>query len=151
MATSILRTDSAHPDFVQLVLQLDAYLAVIDGKENDFYKQYNTISRLKHVVLLYEDGVACACGAFKQMDDSSVEIKRMYTAEACRGKGFASIVLKELEAWAKELGYGYCRLETGRRMPDAVHFYQKHAYTLIPNYGPYIGIANSICFEKPLH
>ena len=35
--------------------------------------------------------------------------------------------------------------------PDAVRLYQKKAYKPIPNYGQYIGIENSICFEKKLN
>jgi len=49
-----------------------------------------------------------------------------------------------------ELGYSKCVLETGRHMPDAVHLYQKNGYAVIPNYGQYAAVENSICFEKSL-
>jgi putative acetyltransferase len=62
----------------------------------------------------------------------------------------ASKILKELENWAKELGYSRCVLETGLRQTSAVLLYQKLAYIQIPNYGQYIGVENSVCFEKCL-
>jgi putative acetyltransferase len=59
-------------------------------------------------------------------------------------------VLKALEDWAKELGYHKCILETGKRQPDAIALYQKNGYSIMPNYGQYQGVTNSVCFEKQL-
>ena len=150
MKVEMIRTSAANLDFQQLVKNLDKYLACIDGDEHGFYAQYNKIHVLQHTVVLYVDKSPCSCGAFKPMDNKTVEIKRMFTATSCRGKGLASRVLQELEGWAKELGYESCKLETGKRMPDAVKFYEKHGYRDIPNYGQYAGVENSICFEKML-
>ena len=146
----ILRTDSSNIDFQNLVIQLDAYLAKIDREETAFYSQYNKINKLKHVVLAFEDTVAVACGAIKEMDSESMEIKRMYTLEEARGKGIASQVISELEKWACEMDYKACVLETGKRQPDAIALYKKAGYLLIPNYGQYIGVENSVCFKKIL-
>jgi GNAT superfamily N-acetyltransferase len=79
-----------------------------------------------------------------------MEIKRMYTLPKSRGRGFASIVLKELETWAREMYYKKCILETGKRQPKAIQLYKKNDYQLAANYGQYIGISNSLCFEKYL-
>lgn len=144
------RTNSEHPDFVTLVRLLDADLAIKNGEQNPFYAQYNKIALIQHVILAHENGVAIACGAIKEYEPGSMEVKRMFTQPDTRGKGVASQVLAQLEAWAKELGYAKCILETGKHMPDAVHLYQKNGYVVIPNYGQYAGIENSVCFEKPL-
>ncbi|ANH82319.1 GNAT family acetyltransferase [Niabella ginsenosidivorans] len=144
----ILRTSSANGDFVSLVKKLNAYLAAIDGKEHRFYDQYNGIALLHYVVLAYDHTIPIGCGAFKKEGGGVVEIKRMFTEEAYRNEGAATLVLKELERWAKELGYKKCILETGRKMIGAIRFYNKQGYIEIPNYGQYIDVANSICFEK---
>ena len=144
------RTDSDDKDFITLVRLLDAHLAHIDGKDHAFYAQYNKIDKLKNVIVAIEQGQAVACGAIKEFDSSSMEVKRMYTREEFRGKKIASQLLKELEMWAAELGYKKCVLETGKRMPDAVHLYESNGYARIPNYGQYIGVENSVCFEKTL-
>jgi len=38
------------PDFAGLVSHLDAYLAEKDGRERDFYNQYNGISIIKYAI-----------------------------------------------------------------------------------------------------
>jgi len=146
-----VRTNSKSGDFVQLVTLLDKLLVVMDGREHDFYNQYNKIESIQHVVVAYHDDLPVACGAIKEFDPETMEVKRMFTREEFRGKGFASAILDELENWAQELGYSKCILETGRRLPDAVRLYQKKAYELIPNYGQYVHMENSICFEKKLN
>ncbi|MNK31098.1 putative N-acetyltransferase YsnE [compost metagenome] len=145
-----LRTTSENPDFQKLVKQLDAYLAIIDGDEHSFYDQYNKIDSLKNCIVIFDNDEAVAIGAVKKFDEKSMEVKRMFTLPEKRGKGLASAILKELETWTKELGYEKTILETGKRQTEAVALYNKCGYKVIPNYGQYIGVDNSVCFEKQL-
>jgi len=146
----VMRTVPENKDFIQLITKLDAYLKITDEDEHDFYNQFNGISDLNHVVVAYDNGKAVGCGTFKEFDSTSVEIKRMFTASETRGKGVGTEILKALELWASELDYSYCIVETGVRQKEAVQFYQKCYYKSIPNYGPYIGMNNSLCFKKKL-
>lgn len=146
----VVRTDSGHREFRELVKKLDAELAVIDGPEHAFYHQFNGIENLNHAVVLYANDLAVAIGAMKQVDAESMEIKRMYTSEAERKKGHAKRVLNALEDWASEIGFNRCILETGKRQKAAVAMYEHQGYRLIPNFGPYQGVENSLCFEKKL-
>ena len=146
----IVRTDSDNADFLQLVKALDAELAQIDGEEHSFYAQYNKVDKIKHAVVVYHNNQPIACGAVKELEPNTMEVKRMYTIPAWRGKGAATHVLRALEAWAAEMGYAKCRLETGKRQPDAIALYQKNGYNIISNYGQYEGVENSVCFEKEL-
>ena len=146
----LIRTDSANPDFCSLVRLLDDDLAERDGLEHVFYAQYNKTDHIKHAVVAYDNHQPVACGAMKAFTADSVEIKRMYTETSNRKKGIAGLVLAELERWAGELNYLTCVLETGKRQPEAIAFYKKHGYEIIPNYGQYAGIENSVCFEKIL-
>jgi putative acetyltransferase len=79
-----------------------------------------------------------------------IQVKRMFVALDKRGLGVAQKMLQELEMCAKELGYQKCVLETGVRQVEAIKFYKKCEYQVIPNYGQYQGMKNSICFEKEL-
>lgn len=144
----IKRTTSDNADFIQLVKALDVELAQIDGEEHSFYAQYNGIDVIKHALVLYKDEEPVSCGAIKEYDSGAMEVKRMYTLPAHRGKGLAAQLLNELEAWAAELGYKKCILETGIRQPDAIALYQKSGYRITENYGQYAGVDNSVCFEK---
>ena len=147
----IVRTSSKNIDFISLVNQLDADLAVRDGDDHSFYHQFNKIDHIKYAVILYENSKAVACGAVKELNTNTMEVKRMYTLPESRGKGLASIILSDLEAWARELSFEKCVLETGKKQPEAIQLYKKNGYQLIPNYGQYTGVENSVCFEKYLN
>ena len=146
----IVRTDSQNPEFIKLVNQLDTYLAVTDGEEHGFYDQFNKIQNLKQVVVAYVHDIPVGCGAIKEFASDAMEVKRMFVRPESRGKGIAGKILAELEIWAFEMGYSKCVLETGKRQAEAVALYMKSGYRMIPNYGQYIGMENSICFEKVL-
>ncbi len=127
---------------------LDEDLAIRDGADHTFYAQFNSTNLLKHALVAYEEDLPVACGAIKEFDDHSAEVKRMYTHPDHRKKGIASAVLAELEQWAEELGLQRCVLETGKNQPEAIAMYHRCGYQRIPNYGQYVGIDNSVCFEK---
>ena len=145
-----IRTNSENTDFINLVRQLDKDLAIRDGEDHFFYAQFNRIDAIKYAIVAYENEMPVGCGAIKEYSSDSMEVKRMYVPENKRGKGIASIVLKELENWASELGYKRCLLETGKKQPEAIALYKKNDFQIIPNFGQYANVENSVCFEKIL-
>jgi len=147
---SIKRTNSDDPDFINLVALLDKDLAIRDGVDHSFYNQFNKTDKIKHTIVYYENNVPVGCGAFREKESDKTEIKRMYVHPDYRKKGIASAILKELETWAKEVGYTYTILETGKKQPEAINLYQKLNYTIIPNYPPYEEMDNSVCMKKTL-
>lgn len=147
---TLLRTDSGHHDFVNLVNLLDEELAVRDGEDHSFYAQFNSIGQIKFAVVAFENSQPLGCGAIKEISKEAMEVKRMYVKPEARSGGLATLILKELERWAKELGYTRCVLETGKKQPEAIGLYRKSGYGQIPNYGQYSGVENSLCFEKKL-
>ncbi|MGV3617434.1 MAG: GNAT family N-acetyltransferase [Fimbriimonas sp.] len=150
MAPQIRRTDSDHPDFIRLYGKLTEFLAVLNGDQDTFYAQFNRVDGLPTVVLAYQEDIPIGCGAFRANGDGTVEIKRMYVEPAARGQGAGAAVLRELEVWATELGYAKAILETSRRLESAVRLYRRGGYEEIPNYGPYVDVADSVCFAKRL-
>ena len=146
----IKRTNSDDVDFQSLVKELDKDLAIRDGDEHGFYAQFNKIDAIKYAVVAYENGEAVGCGAIKGSDENSMEVKRMFVPESKRSKGIATIVLKELEDWAKEMDFSKCILETGLKQLEAIRLYEKNGYVKIPNYGQYEGVENSVCFAKKI-
>ncbi len=146
----LLRTDSENNYFKNLVTLLDAELQVRDGAEHYFYAQFNKIDAIKNVVVCLFEGEAIGCGAFKEYDKETVELKRMFVQPAHRGKAVATKVLEELEAWAKELQYEKAVLETGKKQPEAIALYLRNGYAIIPNYRQYEKVENSICMMKKI-
>lgn len=147
----VIQTDSTNPDFISLVAELDQDLAIRDGEDNAFYAQFNKIDAIKNAMVLYAEEEAVACGAFKKFDDTRVEIKRMYVKPAHRGNKYGAKLLLALEQWAAELGYKYTVLETGKKQPEAIRLYTNYGYKITANYGQYVDIENSVCFEKSLN
>lgn len=148
MPITCIRTDSDNKDFISLVQQLDKDLAVRDGDDHPFYAQYNKIDAIKYVIVAYRNNEPVGCGAIKEYSPGVMEVKRMYVPDTLRNNGIATIVLSELETWAKELGCSKLILETGKKQPEAIRLYERSGYTVIPNFGQYEGIENSVCFEK---
>lgn len=147
----IKRATCTHPDFQTLIRQLDQNLRLLNGDEaQDHFEQFNIITDIDTVVVIYVGDEAVACGCFKPFDERSVEIKRMFVQPKHRGQGIAAALLTELEQWAKEIGYTRVVLETGTRLESAVRLYSRQGYERVPNWGQYIGVPESICMGKSL-
>ena len=145
---NLVRTDSDNSDFRELVALLDADLQIRDGAEHSFYAQFNKIDKIREVVVAYENEKAVGCGAFKEFSADAAEIKRMFVRPKNRGCGIAGKILTELETWAKEMNFSECVLETGVKQPEAIRLYKKSGYEIIPSYGQYLNVKNSVCMKK---
>ena len=144
------RTNSDNRDFQELVKALDIDLKIRDGEEHSFYAQFNKIDKIKYAIVAYDQDLPVGCGAIKEYSEDTMEVKRMYVPPERRGQGIASVILKELETWCRELNYKKCILETGKKQPEAIEFYKKNCYKIISNFGQYANVQNSVCFEKDL-
>lgn len=144
------KTTSDNPDFQKLVALLDQDLRKRDGDEHAFFAQFNKLHNIKHAVLATVGDVPVGCGAFKAYDTHTAEIKRMFVLPEYRGQRIAEQVLLLLESWAASLGYTSCQLETGLKQPEAIRLYTRCGYTIIPNFGPYVGVESSVCMHKSL-
>jgi GNAT superfamily N-acetyltransferase len=147
---TLQRTNSSNPDFRLLIPQLDKELADRYGELQTIYDRYNQIIDINTVIIACRDNEPIGCGCFKQIDEHSVEIKRMFVKAEARGLGIATAILSQLELWAWENGFSYTVLETGDKQHEAIALYQKLGYTIIPNYGQYSGMESSICMQKEL-
>lgn len=146
----ITRTTSDNPDFRNLTRELDADLRDRNGDIMNLYDQHNVIDQIDTVVVAYLNNVPAGCGCFKGFDADAVEIKRMFVRHDARGNGISTMILKELETWALELGYQYTVLETASKQLEAHGLYRKSGYLQTANYGVYVGLPDSLCFRKAL-
>jgi GNAT superfamily N-acetyltransferase len=147
---SIQRTDSENGDFRELVRLLDDYLDKMDKTTHCICEPFNAIDTINYALVIYAGDKAVGCGAIREYSQDTVEIKRMFVLESERRKGIASMILDELEKWAKELGFSRCILETGAKLPDAIALYQTKSYSKIANYGQYECLGQSVCFAKDI-
>jgi GNAT superfamily N-acetyltransferase len=79
-------------------------------------------------VVARRDGRPVGCGALKRKNESTGEIKRMWTAPTSRGQGVARAVLQTLEALARTTGLSTVQLETNRALVEAQALYRTHGF-----------------------
>lgn len=146
----IKRTAASDKEFQDLVACLDYELWVELKEDQKTYAQYNELPGIETAVVLYDGEEPVACGCFKEYDNQTIEIKRMFVQKAWRGKGLSKMVLNELENWAKEIGYRYSLLETSINFQAARRLYEATGYRIVPNYPPFVGLTASVCMKKEL-
>jgi GNAT superfamily N-acetyltransferase len=96
------------------------------------------------------DGVPAGCGGWRALGVASVEVKRMFTVDALRGKGVARAVLAELERTAAAVGHTRVVLETGRVQPEAIGLYTSSGYEPIAPFGYYADAPSAVHLGKAL-
>jgi GNAT superfamily N-acetyltransferase len=99
-------------------------------------------------LLGFLDGKLMAMGGFKRLLDSSAGLRRMRIASEFQGKGYGTLLLRELERIALGLGLRTLRLETARRRPLTLEFYRKHGYHETGQ--SFYGAVETVCFSKTL-
>ena len=144
------RTSSRDKEFKNLIVELDTDL---QGRYSDVQYQFNAYTDVSHintVVIAYIQDIAVGCGCFKEINENAVEVKRMFVNPYFRGFGVASSIIEELITWAKQLYYAEAVLETGKKQPESIKLYTKHGFSIIDNFGPYVGMEESVCMKKSL-
>jgi len=117
----------AAPLFAELAVEYDTRYGDLFGGAAQELTRYPAEEFLPpdgDLVLLLEDGVPVAGGAFRRhADPGTAEVKRMWTAATHRRRGLARRTLAELERRAADAGYRRMYLTTGPRQPEAVALY----------------------------
>ena len=144
-------TDGSSLDFMELCHELDDFLnELVGGEENRAeYILYNQLDDIHNVVVTYDD-IPVGSASFKKYDDECAEVKRVFVKEEYRNKGIANELMELLENAAREQGYRYLILESGKPLVAAMALYRKIGYKVIPNYGKYKDMSDSICMKKKL-
>ena len=88
---------------------------------------------------------AVACGAYRLIDDTTAEIKRMYVAQPARGHRIGAALIAELEAAARRDGIQLLMLET-----PAVDLYEKFGFRRSANGAVPASSTAPIWMEKSL-
>jgi len=74
------------------------------------------------------DGLFVAMGALKRTSPHRAEIKRMRVLPEYQGRGYGLLILNELEARARALGYHTLHLDTSILQIPAQKLYEKNGY-----------------------
>ena len=146
------RTDGKDKDFIENCRLLDMDLDRRVGKKikRDKYKKYNQLDEIKEAIVVYEDDKAIGGGAIRRYDDENIELKRVFVHTEYQRQGIGSKLVSLLIEWAMELGYKRMILETGELLAESCAVYKKLGFKVIPNYGPYVYMPESLCMARDL-
>jgi putative acetyltransferase len=98
-----------------------------------------------YVVAYLDEPVAC--GALRELDGVTAEVRRMYVRCEHRRKRVGYAVLWHLAMEARRLGYETLRLETGNKQAAAVALYEAFGFRRIAPFGEHENDQTSLCFE----
>ncbi|MEU4424848.1 GNAT family N-acetyltransferase [Actinoplanes sp. NPDC024001] len=95
---------------------------------------------------VYDGEQLVGCGALKELDAASAEVKSMRTAAAAQRRGVASAVLGHLVGEARRRGYARLYLETGADgfFAPARALYEKFGFTYCEPFAGYRPDPNSV-------
>ena len=100
----------------------------------------------------WSDALLCGCGALKELDPSTGEIKSMRTRSAFLRQGVAQAVLDEITRTARARGYSRLVLETGTGPAfEAAHaFYLRNGFSWCGPFGDYVATDFNVFMAKDL-
>lgn len=102
------------------------------------------------LLVVVENGITVAGGAFRQLDERTAELKRIWTSSVHRRRGLARFVLAELEEEAARRGYSRIYLTTGPRQPEARGLYLHTGYRPLFDIRADPEVIGRLAFEKEL-
>ena len=94
------------------------------------------------------DGRAIGCAALVLQGDGEAELKRMFVADAARGRGAGRALLLRIEDAARREGVRVLRLETGIRNAEALALYRRAGFYERGPFGSYRPDPLSVFMEK---
>src|SRR5262249_28859022 len=94
------------------------------------------------------DARVIAMGGFKRLSEDTAELRRMRVARELQGRGYGTLLLRELERRAYQSGIRIFCLDTARRRPLTLEFYQKHGYQETGS--SFYGAVETVQFSKTL-
>ena len=147
-----IRTDGTNKDFIENCRLLDMDLDRRVGKKikRDKYRKYNQLDEIHEAIVVYEGSRAIGGGAIRRYDEENIELKRVFVHTDYQGQGIGTKLVSLLIEWAMELGYQRMILETGELLTESCALYKKLGFQVIPNYGPYVNMPESLCMAKDL-
>ena len=152
MAMDYVRTDGKNEDFIENCRLLDMDLDRRVGRQikREKYQKFNQLDEIREAIVVYDHGRAVGGGAIRRYDDENIELKRVFVHNEYQGQGIGSRLVSLLIEWAAELGYRRMILETGELLAESCAVYKKLGFAVIPNYGPYADMPESLCIAREI-
>lgn len=145
--------DPGDPEAAALIARSDAYMSALYPAESNHFDGIDTLRQpnVRFVAAWHGDRMV-GCGAVKRLAGPPAygEIKRVFVAEDCRGRGISRQIMAVLEQTLIASGTGIARLETGIHQPEAIGLYLALGYRDCAPFGRYLPDPLSLFMEKRL-
>ncbi|MCC6458834.1 MAG: GNAT family N-acetyltransferase [Saprospiraceae bacterium] len=108
--------------------------SIEDPEVDAMYEAYAD-ARSQFLVLETPDGRLVGCGGIAPLRDgdaNTCELRKMYFYAEARGQGMGRQLVSQLEADARQRGFGYMYLETIAAMQEANHLYRRLGFDSLP-------------------
>lgn len=147
-----VRTTGKNEDFIENCRLLDLDLDRRVGRKikREKYQKFNQLDEIKEAIVVYDEDKPIGGGAIRKYDDETVELKRVFVHNENQGQGIGSRLVSLLMEWAAELGYRWMILETGELLSESCAVYKKLGFKVIPNYGSYVDMPESLCMGRAI-
>jgi len=144
--------DPRQPELERMLRAGDAYALSLYPADSCYMLSLDELLEPGVTVFVARDADARVLGmaALVNRGDGTGELKRLFVDEHGRGQGVATAVMDALEAAARAQGIHTLQLETGPKHRAAIALYERRGYTVIPNFGPYVGDEFSLCMQREL-
>ncbi len=98
------------------------------------------------------DGILCGCGALKELDRLTGEVKSMRTRSAFLRRGVAQAILDEIVRTGRQRGYSRLLLETGTGplFESAQALYRRNGFEWSGTFGEYAATDFNVFMSKVL-
>lgn len=132
VAVEDVRSEDAEQLMKALSAELAALYQVGDGSAG-FKPEDVEVPRAAFLIARH-DGYPVGCGALRPLDETTVEVKRMYTRPDYRRAGVAQAILAEMDRLSLAFGYTTIKLQTGPKQLNAAALYERVGYYRIPRF-----------------
>ena len=113
---------------VSAIQQIGAYLGRGPWDDDVYAIEEVYLNNQGEFLIGEYDGLFVAMGALKRTSPKRAEIKRMRVRPEYQGRGYGQIILNELEARARALGYQTLHLDTSIIQIPARRLYEKNGF-----------------------
>ena len=88
-------------------------------------------------LLAFNAGTICGAGAYRKLADGSCEMKRLFVPDAFHGMGVGRALCEALVSAARADGFMSMKLDTARRLVEAIALYTRQGFQQCPAYASY--------------
>jgi putative acetyltransferase len=149
----IRKDDLTGAEIIELLQEHLRCMAAVSPPESRHALDLNGLRRPEITFWTIWNGPELAgCGALKELDPLTGEIKSMRTAYSYQRRGVASQMLRHITVEAKRRGYRRLNLETGAMdyFEPARKLYARHGFVFCEAFAPYVTDPNSVFMTREI-